>query len=214
MKEDSTKEAGPSNGGALSRRGFVKTAGILAGAAVILHGAGPLASASEKSGLLGLLENPGEGRAQLVEESGHFDCKQTSVNYFLARPAEGLKFPAIFLVHEIFGMTENVRNQARELALKGNLVFVPDCLTAADGERMEDRIEGPEELEKLEAGFAFLLNRQDVDSSRISGEGRCWDKSRDASRNSYDVAVAGKGVRFDVRYYECDFPFDRIGRLS
>ncbi|MGH9929810.1 MAG: dienelactone hydrolase family protein [Pyrinomonadaceae bacterium] len=211
MKEASNKENRPLTGEGLSRRGFVKTVGVFAGTALILNTAAPLVSAAESSGVLGLLD--GEGK--IVEESGYFDCKRSSVKYFLARPAKGSIFPAIYLVHEVFGMTENVRNHARELAAKGNLVFVPDCLPAVDGERMEDRIEGPEELDKLAAGLAFLAGRPDVDANRISGEGRCWEKSRDASRSSYEVASSGgSSVRFDVRYYQCDFPFDRIGQLA
>lgn len=214
MKADSNKEDGRLTGEeGLSRRGFVRTVGLFAGTALILNTAAPLVSASERSGITGLLENAGdEGR--IVEESGYFDCKRASVKFYLAKPAKGSNFPAIYLVHEVFGVTENVRNHAKELAARGNLVFVPDCLPAVDGERMEDRIEGPEEMDKLEAGLAFLASRADVDANRISGEGRCWEKSRDASRKRYEVALDGSRVHFDVQYYRCDFPFDRIEHVS
>jgi hypothetical protein len=53
-----------------------------------------------------------------------------------------------------------------------------------------------------------------VDATRITGVGRCWEKSREASRSTYTVAAGGNRLRFDVKYYNCRFPFDRMGSLS
>ena len=208
-KEDST----PDVGRGLGRRNFVKKMGLLAGAAVLLNYGAPniLGAAGISSGASP--EGSGDG-SNLLEEAGQFSSQGKQVNYFVVKPAKGSKFPAVFLVHEVFGVTENARNLARELAAKGNLVFVPDCLPSANAGNADEKVVAPGELGKLTAGLAYLTQRADVDSTRITGVGRCWENARDSSRGAYTVAAGGNRLRFDVKYYNCRFPFDRMGSLS
>jgi len=215
MKEDSNDRAQPFTNNELSRRGFVRQMGLLAGTALFLNYAAPyaLASAGDSSNTAARLNKEGSADS-IIEEIGQFDCKSRNVSYFIAKPGKGTNFATIYLVHEVFGVTENVRNLARDLAKKGNLVFVPDCLPAVDVEMAEDEIVSVTEMDKLNAGLAFLLKRPDVDASRIDGIGTCWDKSREASRNSYTLAHDSARVAFNVKYYECGFPFDRMVGLS
>ena len=215
MKEDSNDRAHPFESNDMNRRGFVKQMGLLAGTALFLNYAAPLAlaSAGDSSNPTARL-NKGSGADPIIEEAGQFDCMGRSVNYFIAKPGKGSTFATVYLVHEVFGVTENVRNLARDLAKKGNLVFVPDCLPAVDVERDEDEVATLSEMDKLNAGLAFLLKRSDVDASRIEGVGTCWDKSREASRNAYALTHGNARVAFKVKYYDCGFPFDRMGVLS
>jgi hypothetical protein len=211
MKED-TKDSSTPTGASLGRRNFVKKVGLLAGTAALLSYAGPSvlgAGVGAKSDETGGGDNP-----DLLEEVGQFSSQGKPVNYFVVKPGKGSKFPAVFLVHEVFGVTENVRNLARDLASKGNLVFVPDCLPTGNAGNASEKVVAPGEMEKLAAGFAYLVQRSDVDATRITGVGRCWEKARDSSRNSYTMVAAGNRVRFDVQYYNCRFPFDRMGSLS
>lgn len=214
MKEDSNERAHPFESNDMNRRGFVKQIGLLAGTALFLNYAAPYALATAGDSLNLATRSNKEGSAEMIEEVGQFDCMGRSVNYFIAKPGKGNSFATIYLVHEVFGVTENVRNLARDLAKKGNLVFVPDCLPAVDVERDEDEVATLSEMDKLNAGLAFLLKRSDVDASRIQGVGTCWDKSREASRNSYTLTHESARVNFKVKYYECGFPFDRMGALS
>lgn len=210
MKTD-TKDNSMPAGGSLGRRGFVKKIGLLAGTAALLAYTGPEILA------LGHGARPeitGGSDPDLLEESGLFVSRGKAVNYFVVKPARGTKFPAVFLVHEVFGVTENARNLARELASKGNLVFVPDCLPTANAGNTDEKVVAPGEMEKLTAGLEYLVQRSDVDAARVTGVGRCWEKSRESSRNAYTVASGGNRLRFDVKYYDCRFPFDRMGSLS
>jgi Dienelactone hydrolase family len=215
MKEDSKDKVHPFEGNEMNRRGFVKQMGLLAGTALFLNYAAPyvLASAGDRSNPAARVNQEG-GPDSIVEEVGQFDCMNRGVNYFIARPAKGTSFATVYLVHEVFGVTENVRNLARDLAKQGKLVFVPDCLPAVDVETDEAEVVSLSEMDKLNAGLAFLVNRSDVDASRIEGVGTCWDKSREASRSAYALAHGNARVAFKVKYYDCGFPFNRMGALS
>jgi hypothetical protein len=211
MKKETTEGSTLTGGSGIGRRNFVQKMGLLAGTAVLLNYAAPNVLGA---GAGAAPDSTGGSDSNLFEETGQFSSHGKLVNYFVVKPNKGSKFPAVFLVHEVFGVTENARNLARELASKGNLVFVPDCLPTANAGNADDKVVAPGELEKLTAGLAYLTQRSDVDATRITGVGRCWEKSRDASRSTYTVAAGGNRLRFDVKYYNCRFPFDRMGSLS
>ena len=211
MKKETTEDSTPADGGGLGRRNFVKKMGLLAGTAVLLHYGAPNILAA---GAGATPEVGGGDNSNLLEEVGQFSSQGKPVNYFVVKPAKGTKFPAVFLVHEVFGVTENVRNLARDLAAKGNLVFVPDCLPTANAGNADEKVVTPGEMGKLTAGLAYLTQRTDVDAARITGVGRCWEKSRDSSRGAYTMTAEGNRLRFNVQYYNCRFPFDRMGSLS
>lgn len=211
MKTDNNDSSTPTGGNNIGRRGFVKKMGLLAGSAALLAYAGPELLAASAGAAP---EITGGDDPNLSEESGQFISGGKAVNYFVVKPGKGAKFPAVFLVHEVFGVTENARNLARELASKGNLVFIPDCLPTANAGNADAKVVAPGEMEKLTAGLAYLTQRSDVDATSITGVGRCWEKSRESSRSTYTVAAGGNRLRFDVKYYNCRFPFDRMGSLS
>lgn len=213
MKTDNKDSSTPTGGNNIDRRGFVKKMGLFAGTAALLAYAGPELLAAG-AGARPEITGGGGDNPNFFEESGQFISGGKSVNYFVVKPAKGTKFPAVFLVHEVFGVTENARNLARELASKGNLVFIPDCLPTANAGNTDEKVVTPGEMEKLTAGLAYLTQRSDVDATRITGVGRCWEKSRESSRSTYTVAAGGNRLRFDVKYYNCRFPFDRMGSLS
>lgn len=186
----------------LDRRHFVKGILLMTGAAVVLNSSAGVVLATEPKIV--------RGKGPIIEESGQYDCNGKSISYFIAKPADGDKFPAVLLVHEVFGLTENSRNLARTLAEKGSLVFLPHCLPAVKPNTSFEEIVLPTEMDKLAAGLAFLAKRPDVDASKLTGMGKCWDKVSSDSRQSYALAAGGVNVKFGVDVYECDFPFRRM----
>jgi len=211
MKKETTEGSTPTGGSGIGRRSFVQKMGLLAGTAVLLNYGAPNVLGA---GAAAAPDGAGGDDPNLFEETGQFSSHGKLVNYFVVKPGKGAKFPAVFLVHEVFGVTENARNLARDLASNGNLVFVPACLPTANAGNADDKVVAPGELEKLTAGLAYLTQRSDVDATRITGVGRCWEKSRESSRSTYTVAAGSNRLRFDVKYYNCRFPFDRMGSLS
>jgi hypothetical protein len=186
----------------LNRRHFVKGMLLLTGGAVVLSNSAGSALAIEPTVT--------RRKGPIVEESGKYECNGKRVSYFIAKPANGEKFPAVFLVHEVFGLTENARNHARSLAAKGNLVFLPHVLPAVNPNTSFEEVVLPTEMDKLAAGLAFLVKRSDVNVSKLTGMGRVWDKVSGDSRKSYSLTAGRTNLRFGVDAYECDFPFRRM----
>jgi len=190
----------------IDRRHFVKGILLMTGAAVVLNRSAGAALGAEP------LPEPKvtRGRGPIIEESGKYDCNGKRVSYFIVKPADGDRFPAVFLVHEVFGLTENARNLARSLAAKGNLVFLPHVLPAVQPNTSFEEIVRPTEMDKLAAGLSFLAARPDVDTSRLTGMGRVWDKVKGDSRRSYSLTAGRTSMKFGVDVYQSDFPFRRM----
>lgn len=87
--------------------------------------------------------------------------------------------PALLLVYEVFGLTDEMRRIARELAAEGWVVFVPDlfargikALCVASALRTMTRGSG-RELDDLESARQWLAARPEVDGDRIGALGFC-----------------------------------------
>lgn len=87
--------------------------------------------------------------------------------------------PALVLIYEIFGLNDEMRRLARELAAEGWIVLIPDLfargvkvLCVAKALRTMKRGSGPE-LDDLEAARGWLGERPEVNSERIGAIGFC-----------------------------------------
>src|SRR5712692_12113452 len=70
----------------------------------------------------------GEARADgppILEMDVTYPSEDGEVNAFLARPAQGGPFPTMTVIHEIFGLSEFVKEVARLFARTGYLALAP-----------------------------------------------------------------------------------------
>lgn len=92
--------------------------------------------------------------------------------------------PALVLIYEVFGMTEEMKRVARDLAAEGYVVLIPDLFAAAGPKplcvmrtlRTMIRGEG-RALHDLEGARRWLAARPDVDADRIGTIGFCMGGS-------------------------------------
>src|SRR3978361_1048352 len=97
--------------------------------------------------------------------------------------AEG-PLPALLMIYEIFGMTEEMARVARDLAAEGYVVLIPDLfargpvkpLCVAATMRAMTRGAGPA-LDDLDAARRWLVDRPEVDGARIGTIGFCMGGS-------------------------------------
>jgi carboxymethylenebutenolidase len=97
--------------------------------------------------------------------------------------AEG-PLPALVMIYEAFGMTDEMRRVARDLAAEGYVVLIPDLFARSAPRalcvmrtlRTMTRGEGPE-LDDIEAARRWLAERPEVDADRIGAVGFCMGGS-------------------------------------
>jgi carboxymethylenebutenolidase len=92
--------------------------------------------------------------------------------------------PALVMIYEVFGMTDEMRRVARDLAAEGYVVLIPDlfarsaprALCVLRTMRTVARGEGAE-LDDIEAARQWLAARPEVDAGRIGAIGFCMGGS-------------------------------------
>jgi carboxymethylenebutenolidase len=76
---------------------------------------------------------PDDGRIKVGYETVQSPAGNGSVKGYLARPAQGKKFPAVLVIHENRGLNPYIEDVARRLALEKFIAFAPDGLTSVGG---------------------------------------------------------------------------------
>jgi carboxymethylenebutenolidase len=122
---------------------------------------------------------------------------------YLARPAAPGPYPAVLVNHEIFGLTDHIRDVARRLAKVGYIALAVDLLSRAGGSdqpgvdtfgaltqgRVDDRVDD------LNAGVTFL-KKQPGYSGKLGVIGFCFGGGMTLS-----LAAANGEVLAAVSYY-------------
>lgn len=146
-----------------------------------------------------------------------YDKGNDKVKGYLAKPADKKARPGLILIHEWWGLNDNIRENARAFAELGYVALAVDLY---DGEVATDR-KGARRLagsvrKNTEAAFANLkqavsyltgLNGE-VDSSRIASVGWCFGGGW-----SYQMAKNDLGVKASVIYYGRFNPADDLSRM-
>lgn len=109
--------------------------------------------------------------------------------------------PALLMIYEIYGMNDEMRRVARELAAEGWVVLIPDLfargplapLCVASALRTVSRGRG-RELADLEAARRWLVEHPEVDGDRVGAIGFCLG-------GSFALLLAGTGL------YKVSAPF-------
>jgi carboxymethylenebutenolidase len=108
-----------------------------------------------------------------------------AISGYRAMPQDGGPFPAIIVVHEIFGVHEHIRDVCRRLARRGYCAVAPD-LFARHGDvtamgSVEDiiskvvrRVADAQVLADIDATVAWLDGEKKADASRLGITGFCW----------------------------------------
>jgi carboxymethylenebutenolidase len=76
---------------------------------------------------------PDDNRIKVGYETVQSPAGHGSVKGYLARPAQGKKFPAVLVIHENRGLNPYIEDVARRLALEKFIAFAPDGLTSVGG---------------------------------------------------------------------------------
>lgn len=127
---------------------------------------------------------------------------QETVQATLAQPAGAGPFPAVIVIHEWWGLNDQVKGEARRLAEEGYLSLAVDLYRgrmATDRDEAHELARGlPEDRARrdLLAAFTYLAGRSDVRPGRIGSIGWCM-----GGGHSLILAVAEPRLAASVIYY-------------
>ncbi len=112
-------------------------------------------------------------------ETVEFPNGTTTVSGFLATPEKPGRYPGLVVVHEWWGLTDWVKEETQKLADQGFVALAVDLYrgkVATDPETAHELMRGLAQdraVSDLNAGFAYLATRKDVDHNHIGSIGWC-----------------------------------------
>jgi hypothetical protein len=102
------------------------------------------------------------------------------VSVYLAQPSGGGRHPAIILIHEWWGLTDWVKQQAQRYAAQGYVALAVDLYhgkvgtTRREARSLMRTLPEDRALQDLEAAFAYLITRADVDPQQSDLLAGAW----------------------------------------
>jgi carboxymethylenebutenolidase len=170
----------------VSRRQFLKRMGSGVVTAGVI-GAGAEAQEAKVTGAL--------ADDRLKHEEIEFRSGDATIRAFLCRPKAAGRYPAVIVIHEIFGLVDHIRDVTCRLAQAGYVGLAPDLYTREGGapEGMDftklrefvGKIADARMVGDLQAGMRALRSRDDVRGDRIGSVGFCMG-------GLYSLLLAGR----------------------
>lgn len=123
---------------------------------------------------------------------------------FIAKPVGDGPFPAVILIHEWWGLNDNIKDLAQDFADEGYVALAVDLYDGAVAETPEAagalagvvRENTDTAFANLSDATAFLQALPYVDSSQMASVGWCF-----GGQWSYNMAVNDMGMDASVMYY-------------
>lgn len=120
------------------------------------------------------------------------------VKGFYAHPEKEGKYPGVVMIHEWWGLNDNIKNMARELAKEGYRVLAVDLFgqvaTTPDEARAQTvGLNQTKAVENLKAAAQFLKQKG---SPKVASLGWCF-----GGRQSVELAISGEHLDATVVYY-------------
>ena len=185
--------------GQTTRRDFLRKLAMYAG------------GTAAATAMLPMLENnyakaaiPPESDEGIVTDYITYPGQKTDIKAFMARPEDEGKYPAVIVIHEIFGLNPHIEDVARRFAKEGFLSIAPDALSAlgaGQSENMEDAFASIRELDAEENTQNFVaavkyLETNPLSNGKVGCTGFCW-----GGGITNQVAVHSPGLDAAVPYY-------------
>lgn len=124
-------------------------------------------------------------------------------NGFLAQPKEPGTYPGIMMIHEWWGLNDNIRDMAVLLAQEGYVVLAVDLYgevaeTQEKARALSSAARANPEItvENMRAAVKYLRSRENVNAERIASMGWCFGGGQ-----SLQLALSGEQLAATVIYY-------------
>jgi carboxymethylenebutenolidase len=142
-----------------------------------------------------------EGQYEVTTESVEY---YNGVSGYLAKPAEPGEYPGLVLIHEWWGLNQNIKDLAEQYAAQGYVALAVDLYDGevADTPDQAGELAGAvrEDVDtafaNLEGAMGYLTTLESVDASRLASVGWCFGGGW-----AYEMAANNLGVDASVMYY-------------
>ena len=150
-------------------------------------------------------------------QSVSFPFGTTQLEGYLARPEGDGPFPGVVVIHELFGLNENIRDIARRFADAGYIALAVDlfagrnravCMFRFIGEQLFKPLDN-NSIRELKTALTFLAEQPGVDNARLGAIGFCMG-------GSFAIAWACNDDRLKViapYYARNPRPLEAVARL-
>ena len=110
-----------------------------------------------------------------------FSSGKSTLEAYLARPAGAGPFPAVVIIHEIYGLNQNIRDIAQRFADEGYAALAVDlfagrnrlvCMFRFMGGMLTNSL-NHQGIKDLKAALTFLAQQPGVDAQRLGAIGFC-----------------------------------------
>ena len=138
------------------------------------------------------------------------------VRGFLARPDDGKKHPGMILIHEWWGLNDNIKENARQFAKLGYVALAVDLYEGKVATNRKEarkyaggvrKNKGPA-FENLKQAVSYLKKSGSVNPQRLASVGWCFGGGW-----SYQMAKNDLGVKATVIYYGRFNPKDDLSKM-
>ena len=158
----------------------------------------------------------GFAHAGIVTEEVVYYKDGKNVKGYLARPDDGGKHPGLILIHEWWGLNDNIRGTAKKFADLGYVALAVDLYDGKYGGTRDEakklatgvRKNVDEAFRNLKSAVSYLKNHSSVDSERLASIGWCFGGGW-----SYQIAKNNLGTKASIIYYGRFNPKDDLGKM-
>jgi carboxymethylenebutenolidase len=120
-----------------------------------------------------------------VDQTISFQSNNSQLEGYLARPEGDGPFPGVVVIHEIFGLNENIKDIARRFADQGYVALAVDLFAGRNRAICMFRVMSGlllkplnnSAIHNLKAALTFLSKQPGVDDSRLGAIGYCMGGS-------------------------------------
>jgi carboxymethylenebutenolidase len=144
--------------------------------------------------------------SQMLNESAGLEIVASDLNYFdgakgyLARPKSPGSYPGVIMIHEWWGLNDNIRDMAEMLAARGYAVLAVDlyegrvAATSDEARALVGSINQSRANENMRAAIAYL--RENESAPKMASMGWCFGGGQ-----SLQVSMSGEELDATVIYY-------------
>lgn len=139
-----------------------------------------------------------------------------NISGFLAQPKRGGTYPALILIHEWWGLNDNIRALAKQFAAEGYVALAVDLYegkvasTTDEARALAGAVRGNLQpaFANLKGAVSYLQGLKNVSKDKLASVGWCFGGGW-----SYEMAKNNLGVKASIMYYGQFNPKDDLSEM-